>query len=57
VLEALAAGRLARERYASFLELRREAETTAAEHRERKRRWEKEISREVKRMRKHRHKR
>lgn len=57
VLEAVDDGRLTRDRYESFLELRRETEITAAEHRERKRQWEKEISREVKRMRTHRHKR
>jgi ribosome biogenesis GTPase len=54
VLAAVSEGRLARDRYESYLELRRETETTAAEHRERKRRWEKEIAREMKRMRKQR---
>lgn len=52
---AVEAGTIDPERYESYLRLRAEAASTAAEYRERKRRWEKEISQEVKRMRKSRH--
>lgn len=57
VRAAAESGEIDRGRYESFLRLRAEAQTTAAEYRERKRRWEKEISQEVKRMRKNWHKR
>ncbi|NBF40529.1 MAG: ribosome small subunit-dependent GTPase A [Spirochaetes bacterium] len=52
VRAAVESGEIDRGRYESFLALRTEAETTAAEARERKRRWEKEIAKEIRRFRK-----
>jgi ribosome biogenesis GTPase len=56
VRAAVDSGEIDRSRYESFLALRAEAETTVAEARERKRRWQKEVTKEIKRMKKHRYK-
>ena len=52
VRAAVESGEIGRGRYESFLALRAEAETTAAEARERKRLREKEIAKEIRRFRK-----
>ncbi|MFO7781555.1 MAG: GTPase RsgA, partial [Spirochaetia bacterium] len=50
VRAAVEAGEIDRGRYESFLALRTEAETTAVEARDRKRRREKEIAKEIRRF-------